>query len=419
MNFKIKFFTIPLFLVSSFVFGQSTNVEGSKHQFKKVAHHDATPVESQGKTSTCWSFSALSFFESEIMRISGKKQVTPLAEMFIVRKAYEMKATKYIRMDGKINFAQGGAFHDIPLVIKNYGIVPYPIYSGLENTNGFNSTDFNLDGTPKKEIKVNYNHENLYTELSKNINTTLEAVLAGKGLDQNWKKEFNLYLDKFLGADITSFEWQGKKYTPRSYADELGLKMDNYVSLTSFTNHPMYSKCMLEIPDNWAWGESYNVSLDDFYNVTVEALKNGYTVAWGADVSEKGFSFKNGIAIVPKDESTIEVKGEDSKGFNNAGADRSSSAFLNPTEELKITQELRQVGYDNKTTTDDHGMHIVGLYQDQNGKNYFLVKNSWGTNNLPKGYLYVSEAYFKYKTINVYLHKDGIMESVKSKLNLK
>jgi bleomycin hydrolase len=374
MSFNINFFAIPLFVVSSFVFGQNTNVEGSKYQFKKIVQHDATPVESQGKTSTCWSFSALSFFESEIMRMNGEKSITPLAEMFVVRKAYEMKATKYIRMDGKINFAQGGAFHDIPLVIKNYGVVPMPVYSGLENTNGIKSTDFNLDGTPKKEIKINYNHEQLFTDLSKKINSVLELMFAGKGLDQNWKNDFNNYLDKYFGSDIETFEWQGKKYTPRTYADELGLKMENYVSLTSFTNHPMYSKCMLEIPDNWAWGESYNVSLDDLYSVTVNALKNGYTVAWGADVSEKGFSFKNGIAIVPKDESTIEVKGQDSKGFNDAGADRSSNAFLNPTEELNITQELRQLGYDNKTTQDDHGMHIVGLYQDQNGKNYFLVK---------------------------------------------
>lgn len=412
MNFKIRFFAIPLFLVSNFVFGQITNVEGSNYQFKKIAHHDATPVESQGKTSTCWSFSALSFFESEIMRISGKKEVTPLAEMYVVRKAYEMKSTKYIRMDGKINFAQGGAFHDIPMVIRNYGIVPFPIYSGLETSSDIKPTDLNAT----KPLKINYNHEQLFIELNDKMNDILERLSAGKGLDNNWKSDFNSILDKNLGRDVTNFEWQGKKYTPRSYADELGLKMENYVSLTSFTNHPIYSKCMLEIPDNWAWGESYNIPLDDLFNVTVDALKNGYTVAWGADVSEKGFSFKNGIAIVPKDESTIEVKGQDSKGFNNAGADRSSNAFLNPSEELNITQELRQLGYDNKTTQDDHGMHIVGLYQDQNGKNYFLVKNSWGTNNLPKGYLYVSEAYFKYKTINVYLHKDGISSAVRSKI---
>ena len=418
MNFKINFFTIPLFLVSCFVFGQNTNVEGSKYEFKKIVQHEATPVESQGKTSTCWSFSALSFFESEIMRISGKKGITPLAEMFVVRKAYEMKATKFIRVDGKINFAQGGAFHDIPMVIQNYGIVPMPVYAGFGDKS-ISSNDFEINGVPKKGIELKYNHETLYTELKDYMNEVVDQSNNGNGLNINWRQNLTELLDRNLGKDIQSFEWQGNKYTPRTYAESLGLKMENYVSLTSFTNHPMYSKCMLEIPDNWAWGESYNVSLDDLYNVTVEALKNGYTVAWGADVSEKGFSFKNGIAIVPKDESTIEVKGQDSKGFNNAGADRSSNAFLNPTEELKITQELRQLGYDNKTTQDDHGMHIVGLYQDQNGKNYFLVKNSWGTNNLPKGYLYVSEAYFKYKTINVYLHKDGISSAVKSKLNLK
>lgn len=418
MNFRKKFFAIPLLLVSSFVFGQSTNIEGSKYQFSKIVQHDATLVQSQGKTSTCWSFSALSFFESELMRM-GKKDITPLAEMYIVRKAYELKATKFIRMDGKINFAQGGAFHDIPLVIRNFGIVPYPIYSGMETTTNVKWSDFNNDGTLKKDVKFTYNHEQLFSELNTKVNEVLATVSDPKGVNMNWKKEFNALLDKNLGKDIESFEWQGKKYTPRSYADELGLNMDNYVSLTSFTNHPMNSKCMLEIPDNWAWGESYNVSLDDLFNVTVEALKNGYTVAWGADVSEKGFSFKNGIAIVPKDESTIEVKGQDSKGFNDAGADRSSNAFLNPTEELKITSELRQLAYDNKTTQDDHGMHIVGLYQDQKGTNYFLVKNSWGTSNFPKGYLYVSEAYFKYKTINVFLHKDGIPTKIKTNLNIK
>ncbi|MBU3659119.1 MAG: aminopeptidase [Flavobacteriales bacterium] len=413
MNFKIKFFTIPLFLVSSFVFGQSTNVEGSKYQFKKIAHHDATPVESQGKTSTCWSFSALSFFESELMRM-GMKNVSPLSEMYIVRKAYELKAEKFIRMDGKINFGEGGAFHDIPLVIKNYGITPQSIYSGVTSL----STTTGVISDKRGE---GYNHKKLYEELNNYMQNVLAPINNGtmESFNPNWKKGFNEILDRYLGKVNENFEVDKKTFTPKSYASSLGLNMDNYVSLTSFTNHPMNAKCLLEIPDNWAWGESYNVSLDDLFNATVEALKNGYTVAWGADVSEKGFSFKNGIAIAPKDESTIEVKGQDSKGFNDAGADRNSNAFLNPTDELVITPEVRQLGYDNKTTTDDHGMHIVGLFQDQKGKNYFLVKNSWGTNNLPKGYLYVSEAYFKYKTINVYLHKDGIMESVKSKLNLK
>jgi bleomycin hydrolase len=152
---------------------------------------------------------------------------------------------------------------------------------------------------------------------------------------------------------------------------------------------------------------------------TVEnALANGYTVAWGADVSEKGFSFKNGIALVPEDPSTIQVSGKDNRNFNDAGADRSSNAFLTPTKELTVTASIRQKGYDNKTTTDDHGMHIVGLYKDQNGKKYLLVKNSWGMGNYPKGYLYVSESYFRLKTINIYLHKEGIPQELRKKIGI-
>jgi bleomycin hydrolase len=217
-----------------------------------------------------------------------------------------------------------------------------------------------------------------------------------------------------LGKISSEFDWNGKKYTPNSFAASLKLNMDDYFSLTSFTNHDMYTKCQLEIQDNWAWGDSYNVNLTDLVQTVKYALENGFTVAWGADVSEKGFSFKNGIAIVPENTATIEVKGSDNKNFSDAGADRVSNAFLNPTKEMKITPEVRQMGYDNKTTTDDHGMHIVGLYQDQNGTDYFLVKNSWGTSNFPKGFLYVSEAYFKHKTINIYLHKEAIPKEVKN-----
>jgi bleomycin hydrolase len=342
----------------------------------------------------------MSFLESELMRMGTKNPIN-LSEMYIVRKAYELKAEKFIRMDGKINFGQGGAFHDIPLVVKNFGIVPFDIYNGK-----FNKV-------------TGYNHDPMYTEYETFMTGILSKISNPDGVDLTWKKDFNKLLDKNLGEDIIEFEWEGKKYTPKSYAESLGLNMNNYVSITSFTNHPMYEKCQLEIPDNWAWGESFNVGLEDLVAVTENALKNGYTVAWGADVSEKGFSFKNGLAIVPKNNSSIAMTGKDNKGFNDAGADRTGNQFLMPGEELKITQEVRQLAYDNKTTTDDHGMHIVGLFEDQNGTKYFLVKNSWGTNNYPKGFLYVSENYFRYKTINVFLHKDALSGELKSKLNLK
>lgn len=402
-----KFVFSALFIgYTSLSFGQFgysepvKNAEGSEYQLTKIAHLDATPVQSQGYTGTCWSFSALSFFESELMR-KGNKNPDLLSEMFVVRKAYEAKATKYIRMDGKVNFSEGGAFHDIPYVIKNYGIVPLDVYQGL-----------------------NYGSESHdHSELFEVLNGAMQGLLghmknSGDEMSTAWMNAIKGILDAYLGQDIKEFEYKGKKYTPQSYAKAIGLNMDEYVSLTSFTNHPMYQRCLLEIPDNWAWGESYNVGLNELFEACEYALKNGYTLAWGADVSEKGFSFKNGLAIVPEDPSTIEVAGRDNKNFSNAGADKISNAFVTPVKELTITPELRQKGYDNKTTTDDHGMHIVGIYKDQNGTKYLLVKNSWGTGNYPKGYLYVSENYFKHKTINIYLHKDGVMPALKKKLSL-
>lgn len=382
------------------VFGQTiTNATDSKYSFTKVAHLDATPVENQGNTGTCWSFSSLSFFESELLRM-GVKQPQTLSEMYIVRKAYEEKADRFIRMDGKINFGEGGAFHDIPYIVKRYGIVPTSVYTGLSNG------------------KTTYNHAELFNVLNSFMQTILAEVNKGKGIGTEWKKAFSSILDAYLGQDVKEFTIEGKKYTPQTYAASLGLNMDNYVSITSFSNDPFYAPCELAIPDNWAWGDSYNVPLEDIVTIAENALKNGYTIAWGADVSEKGFNFRKGIAIVPEDPSTIETKGTDNKSFNDAGAVRTSNAFLEPVKELTVTQEMRQNGYDGKTTTDDHGMHIVGLYKEANGTRFFLVKNSWGTDNLPQGYLYVSEHYFRLKTINIYLHKDALTKEVRSKLKI-
>ena len=378
-----------------------TNKEGSNYKFKKIAHLDATPVESQGRAGTCWSFSALSFFESELIR-KGNKNPELLSEMFIVRKAYEAKADKYIRMDGKVNFSQGGAFHDIPYVIKKYGILPSSVYKGIP------------------EGMSSYNHSEMFAVLNGAVQGVKKQASSTKsGISTKlWKQAINGILDTYIGQDIHEFEIDGKKHTPKTYANKIGLNMDDYISLTSFTNHPMNSKCMLAIQDNWSWGSSYNVSLDDLYDASVEALKKGYTLAWGADVSEKGFSFSNGLGIILRINQLLKLKEEIIETFSDGGAERSSNAFLTPVKEKEITAEYRQKGYDNKTTTDDHGMHIVGLYQDQEGTNYFLVKNSWGTGNYPEGYLYVSESYFKWKTINIYLHKDAIGKKLKKVLDL-
>ncbi|PWL32622.1 MAG: aminopeptidase [Fluviicola sp. XM-24bin1] len=384
----MKYLGLLLSLLTLPIFAQDkvTNAEESNYEFEKIVHLDATPVLSQGNSGTCWSFSGMSFFESELLRM-GKKE-TILSEMFIVRKAYEKKAEMYVRLDGKTNFGQGGEFHDIPAVIKEFGVVPQSAYDGLNY------------GTEK------HNHSEMYKVLKGAMSGVIQQMNSRgfNGLTSAWKDAISGILDAYLGQDVTSFEFEGKEYTPKSFAEFLGLDMDNYVSLTSFTHQEMNAPFQLAIPDNWSRQYAYNVSLDEMYNATVTALQNGYTVGWTADVSEDGFSHGRGLAINPKDADLLDAEKD--------------NAFLNPSEEVKVTAELRQEGYENKTTQDDHLMHIVGLYKDQNGTNYFLVKNSWGTTNHPEGFLFVSESYFKMKTIYVYTHKDALAKGMQKQLGL-
>ena len=404
----IKHFILFLILVSSissqaqFAYTDSpTNAKDSEYKFTKIAHLDATPVQSQGNTGTCWSFSTLSFFESELIRM-GNENPEILSKMYVARKAYEAKAEKYLRMNGKLQFSQGGLSHDIPYVIKRYGIVPERIYSGLN------------------EGVVKHNHSEMFAVLKSSILGLMDfSSNSSKPITPAWNNALNGILNAYLGDDIKEFDLDGVQYTPKSYTKHLGLEIDNYVSITSFTHFDENNECILAIPDNWSWGKSYNVNLDNLMKVAEYALKNGYTLAWDADVSEKGFSFSNGLAINPLDVKTISVSGKDNSNYSNGGAEKKSNAFKTPGEEIEVTPELRQQAYEDKSTTDDHLMHIVGQYKDQYGTKYFLVKNSWGTGNYPEGYLYVSESYFKLKTISLYLHKDALPASLSKKLSLK
>jgi bleomycin hydrolase len=380
-----------------------TNKESGKYEFTVIKDLETTSVKSQDRTGTCWSWSALSFIESEVIRMGGPK--VDLSPMYIVRNAYIGKGVNYLRMYGNFNFGPGGAFHDIPWVIKRHGIVPIDEYEGLEY------------GQQK------HNHSEMNGMLEAMLKVLKEKPQKDE-LTPNWKKAYTEVVDAYLGdlpdnTEDFKFEYDGKEYTPNSFANFLGLNMDDYISLTSYTHHPFYSSFMLEVPDNWAMQQCHNIPLDEFMNLMENAINNGYSFAWGADVSEKGFSFRDGLAIVPADESTIKLRGRDNKHFSDAGAEKIANCFDEPVEEKVITQQMRQIGYDNQTTTDDHGMHITGLVKDQKGSKYFIVKNSWGDDrNDCDGYFYASFPYMRYKTMNIMIHKDAISKDLKKKLGL-
>lgn len=380
-----------------------TNKKGSDYEFTVLKDLEETETQNQNRTGTCWSFSSLSFFESELIRMGKGKH--DLSEMFIVRNAYLGKAENFMRYYGTFTFGPGGAFHDIPWVIKRYGIVPQEFYQGL---------NYGQDS---------HNHDEMHAMLEASVKAIKDKPQNGK-LTKSWKKAILGITDAYLGdlpdtLENFKFNYQGKEYTPKSFAKSLGLNMDDYVSLTSYTHHPFYESFVLEVQDNWALQSSYNLPLDELMEVMESSIMNGYSFAWGADVSEKGFSPRDALAILPKDESTIQKKGDDSKYFNDAGAEKVSNAFIQPVEEKIVTQEERQEAFDNQETTDDHGMHITGLLKDQKGTKYFVVKNSWGTNyNQCDGYFYASFPYARYKTMNILIHKDGIPKKIKKKLGI-
>lgn len=369
------------------------------YKFTDVKTLYTTPVKDQHRSGTCWSFSGISFFESELLRL-GKDEVD-LSEMFVVRNAYADKAKKYVRLHGNLNFAGGGAFNDVSYVMENMGIVPEEVYKGLE---------YGTDG-------------HVHGELDNLFKAFMEGVIENKNkqLSTAWYKGFEALLDVYFGEYPNKFNYNGVEYTPQSYMENLGINMDDYVMLSSFTHHPFYETFIMEVPDNWAWGEVYNVKLSELTKVIDYSIDKGYTVAWATDVSEKGFQYSKGIAVVPSDD--IEDMDNLEKGKWDNFTEGEKQAFIHDFSsikpEKKITQQIRQDAFDNYRTTDDHGMHIVGTATDQNGNEYYKVKNSWGVeNHVYGGYLYASKAYIEYKTITILIHKNGIPKKLKMKLGL-
>ena len=390
MNIKKQIILGLLLIAVDLLTAQTlSNKKDGNYKFTVVKNLDATAVQDQGQSGTCWSFSSLSFLESELIRM-GKPKVN-LSEIFIVHTAYGMKAEKYVRMHGAVNFGEGGAFHDVMQVIKLAGLVPQSAYIGFENG------EKDVNGVKR------INHSEMDAVTKNMVETVVKSPHPGTA----WKKAFDATLDSYLGAVPKTFTHEGKQYTPATFRDMLGVNADNYIEISSFSHHPFYSKFVLEVPDNWSSSQVYNLPLNEMIEVLDNALMNGYTVAWGSDVSEKGFSFKNGVAVVP-DVDWTDVKKE-----------KIDSVILSPRKEMVITQELRQEAFDNYETQDDHGMHIVGLVKDQSGVKYYIVKNSWGVkNNDCDGYFYASEAFVKYKTTSIMIHKDGVKKDITKKLGM-
>lgn len=395
---KITLLTLGLFLAFASIAQEEKKEEPEGYKFTDIKRLPATSVKSQDRAGTCWSWSGISFLESEMMRM-GKDSVS-LAPMYVVWGTYDGKGDKYVRMHGSLNFGQGGGFADVTWAIKNYGIVPLSEYSGL-----------------------NYGEEvHAHGEVDDVLKAYVDAVVknSNKRLSTAWKKGYEGVLDAYLGEKPEKFTYKGKEYTPQTFVQETGLNMDDYIGLTSFTHHPYYESFALEIPDNWIWETCYNLPLDEFMDVLDQAIDKGYTFAWGSDVSEKGFT-RDGIAVVPtvdtKEMSDAEIAKWVAMPKNKQDAELYK--FNKPGKEKTITQEMRQVEFDNYLTTDDHGMHVVGKAVDQIGNKYFIVKNSWGKYNKYDGHLYASYPFVAFKTTSVMIHKDALSKDLKKKLGIK
>lgn len=397
-----KFFVSALmlaFALSSVSAKDKKKTEDEGYVFTTVKELKITPVKNQNRTGTCWCFSTLGFLESELLRM-GKGEYD-LSEMFIVSKNYKDKAEKFVRLHGELNYAQGGSFEDVLQAWKDYGIVPESVMNGLQY-----GEDMHVHNELESASRA------YLDEIIKNPNRKLSTA---------WKKGFDGIIDAYLGTAPEKFTYNGKEYTPKSFAAELGINPDDYVSLTSYTHHPFYSEFAIEVQDNWRWATSYNLPIDELMQVFENAINTGYTIAWGADVSEKGFT-RNGIGVIPDIES-MERSGSDQDrwlGLSTSEKDAEIKKMMEkPCKELEITQEMRQEAYDNYETTDDHGMQIYGIAQDQTGKKFYMIKNSWGTDNKYKGTWYISENFVKYKTMNIVVHKDALPQAIKDKLHIK
>lgn len=360
MNKQICYLVLLLLPFSAF----------TQYEFTHTKEIACTSVKSQDRTGTCWSFATLSFLESELMRM-GKSEYD-LSEMFLVRTIYKDKAQNYFLRQGKAQFSQGSLAHDVIRAFEMGGVVPENVYSG------------------KPEGGI---HD--HNRMEEDLKDLLDKAMKNKELRTMWRDSFENILNAYIGDTPSKFEIGKKAFDAQSYAANLGINPEDYESFTSYTHHPFYDDFVLEIPDNYSNGEFENVPIEELQAIVDNAIEQGYTLAWDGDVSEKGFSAKAGIAVLPT---------KDRK-----------DALKQPGAEIKVDQALRQSTFMDYSTTDDHLMHLVGTATDQDGTKYYIIKNSWGQRGEYDGYIYMSEAYFLLKTVAILVHKDAVPKAIAEK----
>ncbi len=378
-----KYFFFFLAILSGFV----ANAQNSeKYEFKEFKRLPATEIKSQDQTGTCWAFSTTSLLESEIQRMG--KGNTNLSEMFVVRNVYRDKCANYIRRQGKAQFGEGGLAHDLLNAVKQYGLLPESEYPGRKNT------------------AIPFNHGELVKALKSKCDEMIKAAESGT-LAANWIKEIDAILDAEFGIVPNKFTVEGTIFSPNTYRDYLGLQPDDYVTITSFTHHPFNEAFILEIPDNWSNGVSYNLPLNEMMRCLNFAIQQGYSVDWDADVSNNGFSQKNGVAIVSETE------------WANKDALAQTNTFKCWEPEKQISQTYRQDQFDRQIVMDDHLMHITGILNEEHGGIFYMVKNSWGNSSPFQGYVYCSESYMRLNTISITVHKKALPQDVRRLLGLE
>lgn len=369
-------------------------------KFTDVKTVPTNPVRNQASSGTCWCFSSNTFFENEILRKTGKP--VDLSEMFVVWHAYDDKADKYVRTNGKVNFSQGGSGLDVPYVWARYGAVPEEVYAGL-----------------------NYGEDtHMHGELEAGMQGFLNAVnrKPNRRLSTAWRPALQGILNAYFGELPDTFTYEGKQYTPKSFAESLPINVDDYVAVTSFTHQPFYQPFVLEVSDNWISGQYHNVPMEEMKAIVDNAIDKGYSVAWAADVSEPGFKWNQGYALMPAEKTEADLEGTElSRWVKLTPAERKRSRYdiKGPVKEIEVTQQMRQDMFDRQETTDDHGMVIVGTATDQEGNRYYKVQNSWDTHQVYGGFFYVSEPYFLAKTMDITVNKEAIPANLRKKMGLK